>query len=190
MTSLLAVWQICNGCSERHALKRLTRNVPTFSDAQRHQRIRNTTIWNLSQNSSFIAITQITRNFTPEVLEGVTQRRHPLSRFTRNENSALPFSKPSCLLSKLQRFCLVSTSQLSFCCWYHIPLVPQCHIHSNSLRQPETYRYSWLAVLRSFRIPPFCPESSHWACYSSASTLLPATPLSDAAIWNEYFFSV
>jgi len=48
--------------------------------------------------------------------------------------------------------------------------------------QPETYRYSWLAVLRSFRIPPFYPESSHWACYSFASTLLPATPMSDAAI--------
>ena len=64
---------------------------------------------------------------------------------------------------------------------------PQCHIHNTSLPQPETYRYSWLADLRSFRIPPFCPESSHWACYSIASTLLPATPLFDAAVWNEYF---
>jgi hypothetical protein len=54
--------------------------------------------------------------------------------------------------------------------------------HKTSLPQPETYRYSRLADLRSFRIPPFCPESSHWACYSIASTLLPATPLSDAAI--------
>lgn len=68
---------------------------------------------------------------------------------------------------------------------------PQCHIHNTSLPQPETYRYSWLADLRSFRISPFCPESSHWACYSTAPTLLPATPLSDAAIRNEYFlFSV